>query len=79
MTDPSDDPTALVPAEDSADQERILQIRESIADSRAQIADSLDQVRSEMKEAVDWRGWVDEHPWEAVGIAFGIGFVIGFR
>lgn len=72
------DATDLVPMDDS-DDERVLRIRESMIESRQQIAESLDQIRGEVREAVDWRGWVDEHPVEAVGIAFGVGFMLGFR
>lgn len=71
--------TDLVRRDHSADEERILQIRESMQESREKIAESLDQLRFEMQEAVDWRAWVEEHPWETVGIAFGVGFMIGFR
>lgn len=28
---------------------------------------------------MDWRGWVREHPWEAVGIAFAVGVFLGAR
>lgn len=79
MTDETDDETALVPSDFDADEERILHLHESIAHSRRQISDSLDQVRSEVQQAVDWRGWVEEHPWESVGLAFGVGFILGFR
>jgi ElaB/YqjD/DUF883 family membrane-anchored ribosome-binding protein len=72
------DATDLVPT-DETDDERALRIRESMIESRQQIADSLDQIRVEVRDAVEWRDWVDEHPVEAVGIAFGVGFMLGFR
>jgi len=64
---------------DESHEERLLRVRKSMADSRRQIADSLDRLRGEVRDAVDWRAWVDDHPVEAVGIAFGLGFMIGFR
>ncbi len=65
--------------EEMSDAERILQIRESMERSRRQIAENVDQLRVEMSEAVDWRKWVRRHPWEAVGLAAGAGFLLGFR
>lgn len=72
------DATDLVPM-DASDDERVLRIRESMIESRQQIAESLDQIRGEVRDAVDWRSAVDEHPAAAVGIAFGVGFILGFR
>lgn len=72
------DSTSLVRTDESH-EERVMRVRESMIDSRRQIADSLDEIRGEVREAVDWRSWVDDHPVEAVGIAFGVGFVIGFH
>ncbi len=65
--------------EEMSDAERILQIRESMEESRRQIAENLDEVRAGVRDAVDWRRWVREHPWEAVGLAAGTGFLLGFR
>ncbi len=60
-------------------EERLAELRNSILDSREQISDSVEQIREEAREAVDWRSWVEEHPWEAVGVAFTAGFILGFR
>lgn len=73
------DSSNLVLSDYASDDERILEIRESMARSRQQIADNLEEIRAEFREAVDWRAWVEEHPWKATGVAFGVGFLIGFR
>ncbi|MFB6264402.1 MAG: YqjD family protein [Bradymonadaceae bacterium] len=59
--------------------ERIRELKASIEQSRERISESLDRVRSELRSKTDWRQWVEDHPWESVGIAFGIGFYLGFR
>lgn len=59
--------------------EEIAQIREAIEQSRRQIDASLQDIRREFDEAADWRGWVERHPWQAVGSAFFVGFYLGFR
>lgn len=59
------------------------EIRAEIEASRRQITESLGQLRSEVsttvERALDWRGWVHDHPETAVGIAFGIGLYLGLR
>lgn len=66
-------------ADELTDEERILRIQESMNESRRQVAENLDQLRVEMRDAADWRGWVQRQPWGTVGVAFGIGFFLGFR
>ena len=55
------------------------ELRRSIEASRRQITDSFQELSGEVTERLDWKGWVREHPWEAVGAAFFAGFVIGAR
>lgn len=59
--------------------ERTAEIRASIDQARRQISDSLDDIQVSVQETLDWRGWVDEHPWETVGIGLAIGFYLGLR
>ena len=58
-------------------------IRREIEASRRQIAQSLGQLQTEVtttvERALDWRQWVDDHPYTAVGIAFGVGLYFGLR
>lgn len=62
---------------DAGDEAR--RIRESIDDARAQIARSLETIQDEVEETLDWKGWVNDNPWTAVGIACAVGFYIGLR
>ncbi|MBH24397.1 MAG: hypothetical protein CMH57_08100 [Myxococcales bacterium] len=61
------------------DDDPVVDLRRSIEASRRQITDSFQDLREEVTERLDWKGWVREHPWEAVGTAFFVGFVIGSR
>ena len=60
-------------------EDRMAELRGAIEGSRQQIADSLVLLQDEVERRTDWRGWVREHPLEAVGAAFFIGVVIGAR
>lgn len=55
------------------------QIRANIEQARRQISDSLVDIQTSVEGSLDWRGWVDDHPWQAIGIAFGVGFYLGMR
>ncbi len=83
------DSRQLVPASSSggdiikAKPRQSEEIRREIEASRRQIAHSLDQLQTEVtttvERALDWRGWVHDHPHSAVGIAFGVGLYFGLR
>jgi ElaB/YqjD/DUF883 family membrane-anchored ribosome-binding protein len=47
--------------------------------SRQQIRDSVELLEHRLQERLDWRAWVRNHPVEAVGIAFGVGVLLGAR
>jgi ElaB/YqjD/DUF883 family membrane-anchored ribosome-binding protein len=59
--------------------EETAEIRASINEARRQISQSLDEIQYSVQESLDWRGWVDEHPWETVGIGVAVGFYLGLR
>ncbi|PJI49713.1 MAG: hypothetical protein CTR55_10255 [Pseudomonas sp.] len=60
-----------------ADQMR-AQIHESLKRARDAIYSTKDSVRDQGKAAVDaTEDYVGDHPWQAVGIAAGIGFLLG--
>jgi len=71
--------TDLAERDQLSDAERILRIRESMNESRRQVAENLERLRHEVRDAADWRGWVRREPWTSIGIALGIGFFVGFR
>ena len=55
------------------------EIRRNIARARQQISENLGEIQHSVEETLDWRGWVHDHPWTTVGVAFGVGFYLGFR
>ena len=57
-------------AEIDATRERI---RSSIVDLQDEIEEKVDWI----EDKVDWQGWVREHPWQTVGVAFALGFLLG--
>lgn len=62
---------------DAADEAR--RIQETIDGARVQIAASLEALQGEVVESLDWKGWVADNPWKAVGIAAAVGFYVGMR
>lgn len=73
---------ALVKSDDGRDEDpdaRADRLREDIRESRRQISQNLDRLQDEVSRSVDVQAWVDEHPWETVGVAFTVGFYLGFR
>lgn len=59
------------------------ELRREIEETRRQIAASFNDIRSEVsgrvEHALDWRGWVQEHPRTAISLAFGVGLYLGLR
>lgn len=60
-------------------QDPTRHLRRAIEESRRQITDNIELLQDEVEERVNWRGWVDKHPWEAVGIVFCVGVFLGAR
>ncbi|MBB4867994.1 ElaB/YqjD/DUF883 family membrane-anchored ribosome-binding protein [Pseudomonas nitritireducens] len=60
-----------------ADQMR-AQIHESLKRARDAIYSTKDSLRDQGKAAVDaTEDYVGDHPWQAVGVAAGVGFLLG--
>lgn len=53
------------------------EIRASIEANRAQLGIAVEKLRGEVVEATDWRRHLRENHQQAVGIAAGLGFVLG--
>jgi hypothetical protein len=53
------------------------EIRGSIEANRAELAVSLERLRTEVAQATDWRGQIERHKREALVGAAVAGFVIG--
>lgn len=69
----------LVRVEPTHEYDEVVELRRAIDSTRLRIADSLDDLHTGVEEQLDWRSWVDENPWKAVGIAFAAGFYVGMR
>lgn len=54
-------------------------IEEAMGQARQQIEDGLETLQGKIQQRTDVTAWVREHPLEAVGIAFGLGFLLGAR
>ena len=59
------------------DLDEVERIRASIEVTRDQISHALNDVQDGVQETLDWKLWVKKHPKETIGIAFGIGFLLG--
>ncbi len=53
------------------------QIKREIEEARERISEKTSQLGERIRQTFDWRQQVGEHPWAAVGIAAGAGFVLG--
>ncbi|MBF0230948.1 MAG: hypothetical protein HQK63_15375 [Desulfamplus sp.] len=59
-----------------ADAERSSKdIRQDIADGEDEIAHTVEQINDRIREKLDWRGYVREYPYWAIGGAAGIGYL----
>ncbi len=50
-------------------------IRRDIAAKRETISETVDRLGERIQEKLDWRGYVSEYPYWAIGAAAGLGFV----
>ena len=55
----------------------VIRLRAEIEATRERIRDSIGGLQDEIEETFDWKGWVADHPWQTVGAAFAIGFLLG--
>jgi ElaB/YqjD/DUF883 family membrane-anchored ribosome-binding protein len=60
-------------------QSEASQVRVEIERAREELSRSALALKDEMAATVDWRGWVQEHPWTFVLGAVGVGLVLGSR
>jgi ElaB/YqjD/DUF883 family membrane-anchored ribosome-binding protein len=67
----------IIPSDTYSDE--IEEIRRTIDESRARIAQTLENLQDDVEERLDWKAWVQKNPRKAVGIAFALGFYIGLR
>jgi ElaB/YqjD/DUF883 family membrane-anchored ribosome-binding protein len=55
----------------------VVQTEAEIAKTRELVARSLGELQRELARAVDWREWIRRQPVLAVGVAFGLGLLLG--
>lgn len=55
------------------------EVRAEIARARQELATAATELRQQVAEKTDWRGWVRNHPGPVLAGAFVIGFWIGYR
>jgi ElaB/YqjD/DUF883 family membrane-anchored ribosome-binding protein len=66
-------------AYESESAARIAEIRANIERARRQISEGFTDIQTDVEDRLDWKGWVEDNPWKTVGIAFGVGFMLGLR
>ncbi len=52
-------------------------IEAHIAEKRAELGRNLEQIEQRVRRTVDWRRHAREHPDVVIGIAFGVGMLLG--
>lgn len=62
--------------ETEADVERSSEhIRQNIAKGKENISQKVDQISDRIKEKLDWREYVKDSPYLAIGVATGLGYI----
>jgi ElaB/YqjD/DUF883 family membrane-anchored ribosome-binding protein len=62
--------------EKEADVERSSEdIRQNIAKEKENISQKVDQIGERIKEKLDWREYVKDSPYLAIGVAAGLGYI----
>ena len=62
--------------EKEADVERSSEdIRQDIAKEKENISQKVDQIGERIKEKLDWREYVKDSPYLAIGVAAGLGYI----
>ncbi len=57
----------------------LTQLEAEIAAARARVAASANALQRQLAQATDWRTWVAREAVLALGLAFGVGFLLGRR
>lgn len=71
--------TELVDRIDFDENDEVERIRASIEVTRDQISAALQDVQDSVQDTLDWKLWVKNNPKTTIGIALGIGFLLGTR
>jgi hypothetical protein len=57
----------------------VAQAEAELAEAREQVTESMMALREEVARRTDWRGWIGRRPGLALGVAFGLGLLLGTR
>jgi ElaB/YqjD/DUF883 family membrane-anchored ribosome-binding protein len=52
------------------------QLRQTIAAEKELISETVEQMTEKIRDTMDWRSYVRQHPYLALGVAAGIGYVL---
>jgi ElaB/YqjD/DUF883 family membrane-anchored ribosome-binding protein len=70
------DLNAQVSGEDATLERSAEEIRHDIADKRESLSKTVDRLGERIHQTLDWREYIGDHPYAALGIAAGLGFLI---
>lgn len=63
-------------SEDDISQRSAEEIRQDIAAKRESISETVDKLGDRIQQTLDWREYVNEYPFVALGAAAGLGFLV---
>ena len=70
------DLNAQMSVEDATRERSAEEIRHDIADKRESLSKTVDRLDERIHQTLDWREYISDHPYAALGIAAGLGFLI---
>jgi len=70
------DLNAQMSVEDATRERSAKEIRHDIADKRESLSKTVDRLDERIHQTLDWREYISDHPYAALGIAAGLGFLI---
>jgi ElaB/YqjD/DUF883 family membrane-anchored ribosome-binding protein len=70
------DLNAQMSVEDATLERSAEEIRHDISDKRESLSKTVDRLGERIHQTLDWREYIGDHPYAALGIAAGLGFLI---
>jgi ElaB/YqjD/DUF883 family membrane-anchored ribosome-binding protein len=70
------DLNAQMSVEDATPERSAEEIRHDIADKRESLSKTVDRLGERIHQTLDWREYISDHPYAALGIAAGLGFLV---
>ena len=70
------DLNAQMSGEDATLERSAEEIRHDIADKRESLSKTVDRLDERIHQTLDWREYISDHPYAALGIAAGLGFLM---